>query len=322
MIVSKKNRLFFLGFILLISACQKEEIAIEKRPPGNFISNSVGIGELYENQIYFDLETNSIISTNKKTAWDLAFESAVDGWHITLNSGRGMAVSKSDLDFGELTTIAEANWNWDVPSGNLDSTAFGDWRTEFPVYLIDMGYDEFGTQLGYKKIQVLSFTDEEFTFIEGNLTDLTGTIINLEKNEINRLTYYRFAEGAVTIAPPNADYDLVFTQYTHIFHEPLTPYLVTGVLLNRYQTNGLYFTDKPFEEILRADVESLELQSNLNTIGYDWKFYNFDEGQYVVDPTQVFIIQTNEGFYYKFRFTGFYNELGIKGYPSFEYQVL
>lgn len=322
MIASKKNRLFFLGLILVISACQKEEIAIEKRPPGNFISNSVGIGELYENQIYFDLETNSIISTNKKTAWDLAFESAVDGWHITLNSGRGMAVSKSDLDFADLTTIADVDWNWDVPSGNLDSTAIGDWRTFFPVYLIDRGYDEFGTQLGYKKIQVISYSEEGFTFIEGDLTDLTGTTINLEKNEINHFTYYRFTEGAVTIAPPNADYDLVFTQYTHIFHEPLTPYLVTGVLLNRYQTNGLYFVDKPFEEILREDVEGLELQSNLNTIGYDWKFYNFDEGQYVVDPTQVFIIQTNEGFYYKFRFTGFYNEFGIKGYPSFEFQVL
>jgi len=322
MSVKMQNRTIILALFVLLSACQKEEIAIERRPPGNFISNTVGIGEFYENQLYFDLETNTIISTNKKTAWDLAFESAADGWHIILNSGRGMAVSKSELDFTELTSIADANWNWDVPSGNLDSTSFGDWRSDSYVYLIDMGYDESGTQLGYKKIQVISFSTSGFTFLEGNLADITGTTINLEKNELNLFTFYKFGEGAVTIAPPNADYDLVFTQYTHIFHEPLIPYLVTGVLLNRYQTNGLYFTDKPFEEIVREDAESLELHSNLNTIGYDWKFYNFDEGQYVVDPTQVFIIQTNEGFYYKFRFTGFYNEFGIKGYPRFEFQVL
>jgi hypothetical protein len=322
MTIKKKSSLIFFGLMLLTTGCHKEEIPIHKRPPGDFIANSVGIGEYYENQLYFDLESNSVISTNLKTVWDLAFESSKDGWHVILNSGRGMAIAKSELSFDDLNSTSDAIWNWDVPSGNLDSNAIGDWRDNSQVYIIDLGYDQDANHLGYKKIQFTHVTETDFTFVEGDLTDETGTTSHLAKNQLNLFTYYKFSTGAVEIAPPNADYDLVFTQYTHVFHEPLTPYLVTGVLLNRYFTSAKTYDNKPFEQIAREDIEGLEFSTELDAIGYDWKFYNFEEGMYEVDPTKVYIIKTNAGFFYKFRFTGFYNELGIKGFPSFEFQLL
>lgn len=177
----KKSSLIFFGLMLLTTGCHKEEIPIDKRPPGDFITNSVGIGEYYENQLYFDLESNSVISTNLKTAWDLAFESSKDGWHVILNSGRGMAIAKSELSFDDLNSTSDAIWNWDVPSGNLDSTAIGDWRDNSQVYIIDLGYDQDANHLGYKKIQFTNVTETDFTFVEGDLTDEIGTTSHLEK---------------------------------------------------------------------------------------------------------------------------------------------
>ena len=62
--------------------------------------------------------------------------------------------------------------------------------------------------------------------------------------------------------------------------------------------------------------------SNLDAIGYDWKYYNFEAGSYTVTPGITYVIRNRTGFYYKLRFIGFYNDVGQKGYPSIEYQQL
>ena len=64
-------------------------------------------------------------------------------------------------------------------------------------------------------------TETDFTFVEGDLTDEIERQVILKKSTESFYLLQIF-NGEVEIAPPNADYDLVFTQYTHVFHEPLT----------------------------------------------------------------------------------------------------
>ena len=129
-------------------------------------------------------------------------------------------------------------------------------------------------------------------------------------------------EGEVTIAPPNEDWDLKFTQYTHVFHSPSQPYVVTGALLNRFNTTAARIENKPFNDVVFDDIASLTFSSNMDYIGYDWKTFDFTNSIYIVHSEVTYIVRTSQGGYYKFHFVDFYNDQGEKGYPKMEVQLL
>ena len=60
----------------------------------------------------------------------------------------------------------------------------------------------------------------------------------------------------------------------------------------------------------------------LDGIGHDWKYYDFDAGIYTIRPNMNYLIRSVTGYYFKLRFTAFYNRDGLKGYPVIEYQRL
>jgi hypothetical protein len=150
--------------------------------------------------------------------------------------------------------------------------------------------------------------------------------------EVTKLSEYNFVQidldgemPTMTLEPPKEDWDLFFTQYTDILitsEGEAFPYLVTGVLLNPNKVKALRATDGSFESLSLEDAMSLNLSSAVNTIGYNWKYYNFNDAVYTVNTQQTYVIQDVEGYYYKLRFIGFYNQQGEKGYPQFEFQRL
>ena len=70
------------------------------------------------------------------------------------------------------------------------------------------------------------------------------------------------------------------------------------------------------------DITSLEFTTRSDVIGYDWKYYNFDDAVYTIVPEMNYVIRDRDGFYYKLRFVDFYNDQGVKGYPKFEFARL
>ncbi|OFZ09689.1 MAG: hypothetical protein A3D92_12350 [Bacteroidetes bacterium RIFCSPHIGHO2_02_FULL_44_7] len=317
-----KNRVLYLLLVVLVTGCYKDELPVAAHEAGSASEVQIEMGQDYRHQIFYSLGDNQVVSSNEKTVWDLAFESAPNGWHIVLNTARGMAVHRSTLNFADLTSEQGLDWNWDVSSGNLDSTAVGEWTSTDALYVIDMGYDHLGTHLGYRKMKVLAVDETAYTLAYGNLSDATALTFTVQKNDANLFTYFKFGAGTLSIAPPNTDWDLEFTQYTHLFTNPAEPYLVTGVLLNRFTTTATRITNKPFEEITYADVVDLSYSNQLDYIGYTWKTFDYANQIYAVDPTICYIIHTSAGFYYKLHFIDFYNDLGVKGYPTFEVQLL
>lgn len=317
----KISKYLFAGLVLLIS-CEKGEIAVPAHDSGDVLENSVAMEQDYRNQLFFDLETNSVVSSNLKTDWDIAFESSPTGFHVTLNTSKGMAVHCSELDFVDITSADDLVWTWDAHSGNLDSTGVGNWLEEEKLYVVDRGYNYVGSHLGYAKLKFVSVNEStyeiQFASIEESIP-LTSTIT---KSLECHMTYYSFESGLATIAPPDFEWDLMFTQYTHLFSDPISSYVVSGVLLNRHETSAIIISDKNFQEVKFEDVADLDLKTELNSIGYKWKWYDFDAGLYLVNSDICYIIRTSSGFYYKLRFLDFYNESGEKGYPRFEFQQL
>lgn len=316
--------------VILISAfafvsCKKGELPVPKHDSGAVYTSTVDISSNYKYQVYFDLKTNSVVGQNLKTAWDLGFEATATGNRIILNGSKAMyAYNTGITDFASVTDTSgfAANKSWDAPSGNLDSTAIGDWIGANTVYIIDRGYSETGDHQGFRKIVFETVSSTEYKVKFANLNGSGLTELTIIKDDTYNFAFLSFTSSSVVmVEPPKADWDLVFTQYIHVFYEPeLTTYLVTGCLLNHYNTVSSKDVTTPFTDISFASLGNYTLTNAINTIGYDWKV--FDGSTYTVDPAKNYIIRDSEGFHYKLHFIDFYNQSGVKGNPKWEFQEL
>lgn len=319
----KKTSFNFIGLLVFfVVSCEKDELPIQPHVQGEETVAHVEMGEDYRNQLFFSLENNTIVRQNLKTEWDLSFEASDTGYHVRLNTAKGMAASKKTGTFSEITDTLNAIWQYDIQSGHQDSTAIGNWQNYNGVYIIDRGYDHLGVHQGFAKMKIIEVNSFQYQIEFGNLSDTNPQGVVVNKNSNYSFIYFSFSSGTtISIAPEKDKFDIIITQYTHVF-DGHTPYVVTGVLLNPYQTSAVRTTDLSFENITYETAQSFAFSTDYNVIGYDWKYYDFDAGQYLVDPSINYIIKTQNGYYYKLHFTDFYNESGIKGWPKFEFQRL
>lgn len=319
-----------LAAIIVISSvffasCEKKEIPVEPRLPGDVTINQVNMGSTYGDQIYYRLNDNSVVSINDRSIWDLSFESSDEGWHVLINSSKAMKLSFFEgADFQDELTLANVTWIYDASTGNLDSTAIGDWRGTNGVYVIDRGYSTTGSLYGYKKFTVNDVNEQFFTIQFSDMNGENNQIMEVQKNKNLNFTQFSFENGVAQVEPDKNEWDFLFTQYTYVFYEvdEIIPYQVTGVLLNPNNVKALLVDTVSFEDIDLEFASSVTLKDQWDAIGYNWKNYNLDEGYYVVYYDQNYIIRDIEGIYYKLHFTDFYTESGEKGAPKFEFQKL
>lgn len=120
-----------------------------------------------------DIGTGSVVATNLKTAWDLAFESSPNGWRVQLNGSRLMTAWCFGCA-GPCSTFGyrrHVRGRWiDAPSGVPDSTAIGDWPWKLDdVFIIDLGYTALGEWLGLRKVRLTSVDAVRYTFSSARL---------------------------------------------------------------------------------------------------------------------------------------------------------
>lgn len=314
----------FLLFVVMITGtgCLRDELAVPQRDPGPVETAQVCVGALYEDQIWYDLGTRSEVARNSKMAWDLAFEGHADGWQVRLNGSRSMQAritAQTDIAQPLDTAGFGVDWRVDHPEGSRDSTAIGDWRGQGRVYAIDLGYNSFGARIGVRKLQVVAVDDAGYTVRVARLNGSEVQEVVVPKDPQRRFVHFVMGSAAVvTIAPPDGEYDLVFTQYTTQFYDPYVAYIVTGVV------NG--FSGARVAEIITPDFASVTLDDSLthpfsraeDAVGYDWKEYNFDTSTYDIFPDHVFLVQDARGLFHKVHFIDFYGPTGQRGCPKFE----
>jgi len=328
-----------IGFILIViisQACFKEDDKLPVPLKGDVITDTIAMTENYKYQLYFSLDQGMVKSSNMRTNSDLGFECTPDGWKIILNTADFMkAADLGIVPFGQVYDTAGMKWKFDKSDGNPDSLAIGQWFTisgndtvsANHVYLLLLGLDENGNDLGIKQIIFDSLKNNTYYFRYSGLnggTIYSGSVV--KDPAVNYIFYTLNGGGSIAPnEPPKTDYDLVFTQYTTLLFTSLGeayPYLVTGVLINRNQVEVAIDTVNDFTAITFDIAKNMNFTSKLDVIGYDWKYYNFDAGSYTVRTGLSYVIKDTKGYLYKLRFIGFYNKQGQKGYPSIEYQRL
>ncbi|HPF89363.1 MAG TPA: HmuY family protein [Flavobacteriales bacterium] len=311
-----------LGALVLLgfSSCLREELPVPARERGAAMTMQTCMGPGYQDQLWLDLRTGTVVNTNVKTVWDLAFESAPDGWRIYLNGSKMMTawnIGPADITAAHDTLGMAAGRKIDAPSGHRDSTAFGDWRGQDDVYIVDLGFDAIGLPQGLRKFRFHTVSATEFTFEVARLNGTQLTSVTVPKDPARSFTCYRTGAGVLPIEPGQGDWDLVVTQYTHQFYEPFLPYIVSGVLsAPGVRVAEMNVTD--FDAVTLADTLAHPFNNARDAIGYDWKTFIFESASYEIDPTRVYIVMDAEGYYFKLRFIDFYSEQGQVGCPRFE----
>jgi len=312
---------------LVLVSCEKRELPVPAYERGDVLTTQVEMGGDYKNQVWYSLHDNRIVSVNVKTDWDLAFEASPAGFHVFLNGSKAMKIFKtnySSLNDVKDTLGLALGGRADMPSGNVDSTATGDWKTDNKVYVIHRGYTPAGQLIGYYKLKVISTDATRYVFEYANIK--TGEIKQgiVYKDEAYDFIQFSFnTNSQLNIEPKKTEYDLCFTQYTHLFYEPeLQYYQVTGVLTNMYKTRVARITNKSFDQITMNDTTEYPFSERRDKIGYDWKYFDLNTNLYTVNSKICYLIRDHKGFYYKFHFIDFLNSSGIKGYPKFEVKKL
>lgn len=316
----KKLALYTMMLALLCTGCMKEELPVPKAPRGDAATHQLCMGAGYAQQLWFDLGAGAVVAQNDRAAWDLALESAPDGWRVMLNGSRLMTawdLGAVDISAAHDTAGMAAGRRIDAPSGQRDSTAIGDWRGTGHVYLIDMGYDALGLHMGYVKLRMSQVSSTHYTLDFAQLDGSALSSLIVTKDPVCQFTYLSLEDGILPIEPQTGSWDFCFSQYTHQFYEPYMPYLVNGVLtptgVRAARIDGL-----DFNAIALSDTLAFPMEGRRNTIGYDWKYYSFETGSYTVVTDRAYIVQDAEGYFYKLRFIDFYGDSGQSGCPKFE----
>lgn len=315
----------------------KEDEKLETIPiPEGIKVGSVELGPLYLFNAYYNLGNNEVVRVGTNFDYDLAFECAPDGSHILLNSGRFMHAGNSgSKDFASVTSQSGITMNFDPSDGDLDSTAIGNWfgvngnDTLFMknVYVIDMGLDESGNPLGYKKVVFENLSDGVYTLRHANLDGSEESTTQITKDPGVNFTGFIFSNDGqqVNYQPESDKWDLFFGQYTTLLYaenEPY-PYLVRGVLANRAGVQAtLYEGNKSFADFEYTDALGITFPQALDGIGHEWKYYNLEEGFYSVETENVYVIRDAGGNFFKLHFLGYFNNDGENGYPQFEFKKL
>ncbi len=327
----KKITIILLSAIITLTSCFTEEGIIELPPTAGDVQIGQAImTEYYIYQVFYDLKTNSTVKTNIFSDWDLGFMTSDTAWHIILNNAKTMYAGNSfNTNFEEVTSASGIEMLFDKSNGNTDSLATAGWInlsgetpvSENYVYVVNRGYNEDYSNAGYKKIIFETPENNKYKIKFADLNGQNEQSFTIEKDTTVNYVCFSFDNGIVDIEPPKNDWTLLFTLYQTMLSTStgeFVPYTVKGALLNPHKIIANIDTLLNFSEITIEDTCNFEFKTDLDIIGYDWKYYNFEEGFYTIVPDRNYIIKNYDAYYYKLRFIDFYDENGVKGTVTFE----
>ena len=320
---------------VLLGGCFEEDKMVQPHIPGDEQSFEFE-KSIYHIQSYFDLGTNSILAENGNSDWIMRFAAHPGDWHIGINSADYWGVFNTGTsDPNSIPEKPETNqWIFDHSSGNPDSSAFAGWVIFTEEDTIYTGHIYLlGKFNGIKytptwAVQFYMVDENVYKFRIKTITADEWNEFEIPKSTSLNYRYFTTSDNGkmVEIEPDQSLWDLQFTQYGSILYTDEgvpTPYYVRGVLLNRHIVSAAVDSISAFADISFEDISGYTFSKQQDFIGYEWKSVEVDENSntavYTVRPDINYIIMDTEGFFYKFRFISFYNDLGEKGFPVIEH---
>ena len=281
------------------------------------VIDTVSTGAGYANQCWYSLE-NDEQANLIKSDWDIAFETSGFGSSIMTNHSIGTLLWLSPTDTANWSTLDTAGMNSWTSRYNSDETwslgAFSQdgggldlgWGTYSTITHFVTGDRLFVIKLSngaYKKVWIKLLASNVYTFRYANLDNSGDTTVQLVKGDFfgKNFGYYSLQNNMELDKEPNSDdWDLMFGQYGAADQGY---YNVSGVLSNSgtMVAEAYPVNDKTTYE----DHANETFQTNISTIGWDWKAFNFGTFTYDIQDSLVYFVETSSGDIWKMIFTGF-----------------
>lgn len=278
---------------------------------------NLSMGEQYAKQVYYKLDTEKVTSFDKNS-WDIAFLRDNRLNHgIRVNDGIGIKVyevSNNPKKWNEVDVEKQTKWkelynsetNRNEGAFMKGSAKFGWGIYNFPTHRV-LGKIIFVLKYAngsYKKFfckeyrggytfKYASWNDKEKKWSE----DITAKVLN-KNNPKNNYNYYSLQKNKEVVAEPaKTDWDFVFTKYYADYtmrNGKVVKYNVTGVL----SSNNIKVAKATGD-----DTSSLKYLTDINAIGYNWKFLK--GGKYQIHSNRKYYVKYKNGTIYKMYFTAF-----------------
>jgi hypothetical protein len=283
------------------------------------VSDVVVLGSQYANQSFYSL-ANGEKAKVSNTNWDLQFGTAQRSAMVRANDAKNIqayALSNPDT----------ANWNSIDTTGMYrlydsdTSWEFGALNNIGPLQHPDYGclyYTGIGQLVGHrlfvlklnngewKKIWIKSLDFYVFTILISDLDNNNEQTITIDKELYNTKNhfYYSLENLQVVDTQPDAEeWDLVFRKYYALDSLTGLPFnAVTGTWNNR----GVEVAEARGIDVSTLNSDAgYTYSSLLNTIGFDWKEYDYDNAKFILDEARAYFVKSVSGDIYKLVFTGF-----------------
>ncbi len=289
-------------------------------------TDTLSMGPGYGNDIFYSMENGEVASVPRDN-WDIAFFTPRFSAGIIVNEANGGMQGYTTLytyPYGDtsawesIDTTSMALWKpmynspeyWEEGAFNRNATGHPDYGWGWynmvnhhlygdSLYIIDI------PGVGIKKIWIIEKNpiDNIYMF---KYADLDGSKVNeveldVSEYEDRRFIYYSLVNDEVVDREPESQsWDIVFTRYFEELEAEgdIVPYLVAGAASN-VDIGANNFHPVPLEFM---DWSSEPFDSLKNTIGHDWKSFDFSTGWVVMD-SNVYFVQNFDGNVYKLIFT-------------------
>src|SRR5690554_2345932 len=307
-----KKTLFLAAFLLVGNQYSNAQTTTE----------TVSIGAGYANETWYSLE-NGEQGTKSASDWDLAFDLSGFGTSIRINSGNGIMLysyPNGDIsDWANVDTSGLYNWNaiynsdiswfegaFDQNINSNDPFDVG-WGTYDMNTHIISGDSIFIIKLmddSYRKLRIDQMAGGAFEFTFANLDGTNEVSATLTKADYaDKLFGYYSIQNETTIdhEPVTLEnWDLFFGKYTGFIP---TPYNLTGIMVG---PNTEVIQIDGISDVTNYNDWGGEAFSNeINTIGADWKSFEFSTMSYEIVNDRVYFVKTQAGDVWKVILTGF-----------------
>jgi len=316
------NTYILLGMIIFFSGCLEHEIPIPPHPPGEVELSVVTIGSDYGTQIYYSLSSKEVVASNENNDWDIAFSCSEASRIARLNSSKFMSVANTTfMNFSEDLSDEYLNslgFVHEYESGLEAEFSIGDIGYGSNLLILNLGYDIDDNELGHYRLMVDSVDIDGYYIRYSDLEMTFDSVVYVTRNAEREWIHFSMLNHEVLeLEPEIGEWDLLFTRYTVLIDKE-TNYQVVGILSPRFGTQVSENSQYSFEEVGNADWDTLAFTGLWNEIGYDWKVYDMDEGEYTVDTERSFAIICPDGREFVIRFIDFYDDMGNLGTITFE----
>lgn len=279
---------------------------------------TVSIAPGYADQVWYSLQ-NGVVGTAPVNNWDLAFEIQGFTASVLVNTQKaGVEVVKSPFSIAQWSSVdttglstwprahnADTSWSF----GALNQGPFADefdlgWGNYNMITHVVAGDTIFLVRLGsgtWRKLRIDGLATGTYTFTHANIDgsdELTGQINKAAYSTKNFAYWDLETHAAVDREPANDSWDLTFVKYVSFIPQP---YGVTGVLQNKGIEAARVSGVPPAD----ADWTTAAYNPHINTIGFDWKRFDMQTFQWVIEDSLSYFVKDQVGGVWHLVFTGF-----------------